>query len=174
MTDAPDWEFSERDVCILKELSRDPQLSSRKLAERLEERYDIDVSHVTVSESVRKMREEGVFRDAIFINEAYFNFTLMEFKFDASHFAERWREAMEAIRDDKHTLFYSLSNGSYQWKAIMMFPGRTAESEWIHDFYKQHGEVVTNVRNYALHNVLKFGTDPRIFDELREQTETPK
>jgi DNA-binding Lrp family transcriptional regulator len=168
MEDAPDWEFSERDICILKELSRDPQLSSRKLADRLEEKYDIDVSHVTVSESVRKMREEGVFRDAILVNEAYFNFTLMEFKFDTNHFADRWREAMEFIRDDEHTLFYSLSTGTYQWKAIMMFPGRTAESKWVHEFYKKHGKVVDNVRNHALHNVLKFRTDPGILDSLRE------
>ena len=101
MDDEPDWEFSERDICILKELSRDPQLSSRKLADRLEEKYDIDVSHVTVSESVRKMREEGVFRDAILINEAYFNFSLIEFKFNTSKFADKWKEAMEHIRDDR-------------------------------------------------------------------------
>jgi len=44
-SDAPDWEFRRRDVCILKELSRDPQLSSRKLADRLEENYGIDDPH---------------------------------------------------------------------------------------------------------------------------------
>jgi len=169
MADAPDWEFSDRDIAILKELSRDPQLSSRKLADRLEEKYDIDVSHVTVSESVREMREEGVFRDAILINEAYFNFTLLEFKFDTSHFADEWRETMEFIRDDEHTLFYSLSTGTYQWKAIMMFPGREAESRWVHDFYKEHGDVVDNVRNHALHNVLKFRTDPEILDALETE-----
>jgi DNA-binding Lrp family transcriptional regulator len=168
MTDAPDWEFSERDICILKELSSDPQLSSRKLADKLEEKYGIDVSHVTVSESVRKMREEGVFRDAILINEAYFNFSLLEFKFDTTHYADSWREAMEFIRDDEHTLFYSLSTGTYQWKAIMMFPGRAAESKWVHEFYKNHGDVVDNVRNHALHNVLKFRTDPGLLDSLRE------
>jgi DNA-binding Lrp family transcriptional regulator len=166
MDDAPDWEFSERDICILKELSRDPQLSSRKLADRLEEKYDIDVSHVTVSESVRKMREEGVFRDAILINEAYFNFTLMEFKFDTSEYADRWREAMEYIRDDEHTLFYSLSTGTYQWKTIMMFPGREAESRWVHEFYKKHGDAIDSLRNQALHNVLKFRTDPGLLDTL--------
>ena len=167
MDDAPDWEFSERDICILKELSRDPQLSSRKLADRLEEKYDIDVSHVTVSESVRKMREEGVFRDAILINEAYFNFTLMEFKFDTAEYADRWREAMEYIRDDEHTLFYSLSTGTYQWKTIMMFPGREAESRWVHEFYKKHGDAIDSLRNHALHNVLKFRTDPELLDTLK-------
>ncbi|WP_302080489.1 Lrp/AsnC family transcriptional regulator [Salinibaculum rarum] len=169
MDDAPDWEFSERDICILKELSRDPQLSSRKLADRLAEEYDIDVSHVTVSESVRKMREEGVFRDAILINEAYFNFTLMEFKFDTSEYADRWREAMEYIRDDEHTLFYSLSTGTYQWKTIMMFPGREAESRWVHEFYKEHGDAIDNLRNHALHNVLKFRTDPGLLDTLKTE-----
>jgi DNA-binding Lrp family transcriptional regulator len=169
MDDAPDWEFSERDICILKELSRDPQLSSRKLADRLAEEYDIDVSHVTVSESVRKMREEGVFRDAILINEAYFNFTLMEFKFDTSEYADRWREAMEYIRDDEHTLFYSLSTGTYQWKTIMMFPGREAESRWVHEFYKEHGDAIDNLRNQALHNGLKFGTDPGLLDTLKTE-----
>ena len=168
MDTQPDWEFSRRDICILKELSRDPQLSSRKLADRLEEKYDIDVSHVTVSESVREMREKGVFRDAILINESYFNFSLLEFKFDASHFADQWRDAMAYIRDSEHTLFYSLSTGTYQWKAIMMFVNREDESRWVHEFYKNHGDVVDNVRNHALHNVLKFRTDPELLDNLPE------
>jgi len=104
-TDAcPDWEFKERDVLILRELSDDPQLSSRELATILEEEHDICVSHVTVSESIRKMREEGVFRETIVPNEAYFNFALFEFKFNPAHFAEGWHDAMTAIRHDRHTL----------------------------------------------------------------------
>lgn len=168
MTEEPDWEFDRRDIAILKELSRDPQLSSRKLADRLENKYEISVSHVTVSESVREMRDRGVFRDAILVNEAYFNFTLFEFKFDPTHFAEQWREAMEYIRDDEHTLFYSLSTGTYQWKAIMMFSDRQEESRWLHEFYKEHGKVIENVRNHALHNVLKFRTDPGLLDNLNQ------
>lgn len=168
MSSTPDWEFSRRDISILKELSREPQLSSRKLADRLEEKYDIDVSHVTVSESVREMREQGVFRDAILINEAYFNFTLVEFKFDPTYYADEWRETMEYIRDDEHTLIYSLSTGTYQWKTIMMFVDDEEESRWIHEFYKKHGNVVENVRNHALHNVLKFRTDPELLDNLDE------
>lgn len=166
MAEEPDWEFTRRDICILKELSRDPQLSSRKIADRLESNYGIKVSHVTVSESVREMREQGVFRDAIMINEDYFNFTLLEFKFDPSHFADEWREAMEYVREDEHTMFYSLSTGTYQWKAIMMFSDHEEESRWLHDFYKHHGKLVENVRNQALHNVLKFRTDPAILDNL--------
>lgn len=166
MEEEPDWQFQRRDICILKELSREPQLSSRKLADRLDEKHGIDVSHVTVSESVREMREQGVFRDAILINEAYFNFTLLEFKFDPSHFAENWRDAMAYIRDDPHTLFYCLSTGSYQWRSIMMFSRRDEESRWVHEFYKEHGDVVENVRINTLHNVIKFGTDPELLDEL--------
>ncbi|MCY4732942.1 winged helix-turn-helix domain-containing protein, partial [Natronomonas gomsonensis] len=69
--DPPEWEFKERDVLVLRELSRDPQLSSRDLADILETKHDIDVSHVTVSESIRAMREEGVVREAIIPNDAY-------------------------------------------------------------------------------------------------------
>lgn len=169
MDGEPDWEFQRRDICILKELSREPQLSSRKLADRLQEKYGIDVSHVTISESVREMREQGVFRDAILINEAYFNFTLLEFKFDPSEFADNWRDAMEYIRDNPHTLFYCLSTGAYQWRSIMMFSRREEESRWVHEFYKNHGKVVENVNIKPLHNVIKFGTDPELLDELPEE-----
>ncbi len=166
MADEPTWEFTRRDICILKELSQDPQLSSRKLATRLAENYGIEVSHVTVSESVKEMRERGVFRDAILVNEAYFRFSLLEFKFNPEHFADHWRAAMEYIRDDEHTLFYSLSNGEYQWKAIMMFISLEDESRWLHEFYKHHGKVVSNIRTTSLHNVIKFRTDPELLDHL--------
>jgi DNA-binding Lrp family transcriptional regulator len=164
--EAPEWEFKERDVLVLRELSRDPQLSSRDLARILDEKYDIQVSHVTVSESIRGMRQEGVFREAVIPNEEYFLFGLFEFKFDTSNFAEGWRPAMEYIRDSPNTLFFFLSDGEYQWKSVMMFPTRRAESKWIHDCYKEHGGVIANIRNSVVHNVLKFRTDPELLDSL--------
>src|SRR6056297_867419 len=108
--DPPNWEFKDRDIAILSELSTDPQLSSRELTQVLESEYDIDVSHVTVSESIRRMRDEGVFREAIIPNEEYYIFALFEFKFNPEHFEERWRDAMEYIKQDKHTLFFFLSD----------------------------------------------------------------
>jgi DNA-binding Lrp family transcriptional regulator len=164
--DTPEWKFSERDVVILRELARDPQVSSRELTDILAETYGIDVSHVTVSESIRRMREEGVFREAIIPNEEFFIFGLFEFKFNPEHFAEEWRPAMEYIRDSPNTLFYFLSDGEYQWKTVMMFPTREAQSQWIHEFYKEHGSVVSNLRNSAVMNVLKFGTDPELLENL--------
>ncbi|QDX40933.1 winged helix-turn-helix domain-containing protein [Salarchaeum sp. JOR-1] len=166
MEQEPDWDFKERDVVILKELAKNPQVSSRDLTDILDQEYDIDVSHVTVSESIRKMRRAGVFREAIIPNEAYFIFALMEFKFNPEHFAEGWRDAMEYIRDHENTLFYFLSDGEYQWKSVMMFPTRQAESQWIHNFYKDHGAVISNIRNSVVTNVLHFGTNPELFDAL--------
>ena len=169
--EAPNWEFKERDVAILTELASDPQLSSRELTEVLEADYGIEVSHVTVSQSIRRMRDEGVFREAIIPNEEYYYFGLFEFKFNPENFEDGWRDAMEYIRDDKNTLFFFLSDGVYQWKSIMMFRDRSEVSQWIHAFYKEHGHVVDNLRNSVVHNVLKFQTDPQIFEELHDGDE---
>jgi DNA-binding Lrp family transcriptional regulator len=160
------WDLKRRDALILAELSRDPQRSARDLTEVLEEEYDISVSHVTVSQSIRKMREAGVFREAIIPNESYFAFSLFEFKFNPEHFEEGWRPAMEHIRDDENTLLYCLADGEYQWKSIMMFQNMEEETRWVHEFYKEHGAVVENVRISALTNVLKFGTEPGLFQKL--------
>ncbi|MGZ0747698.1 Lrp/AsnC family transcriptional regulator [Haloparvum sp. AD34] len=168
--DSPNWDFKDRDIAILRELTRNPQLSSRELTTILADEYGIEVSHVTVSESIREMRNEGVFREAIIPNEEYYIFGLFEFKFNPSNFEEGWRDAMEHIREDPHTLFYFLSDGEYQWKTVMMFPSREDESSWIHEFYKEHGDVVDNIRNSVIHNVLKFRTDPEIFEGLNEKT----
>jgi DNA-binding Lrp family transcriptional regulator len=167
----PDWSFKRRDIVVLRELARDPQLSARELTDVLEREYDIDVSHVTVSKSIRKMREAGVFRETIIPNEAYFTFALFEFKFNPEHFAEEWRAAMEYIRDHENTLFYFLSDGEYQWKSVMMFTDHDDEARWIHEFYKRHGKVVSNLRNSTMINVLKFATDPELFEHLFEELE---
>ncbi|MFA9426315.1 winged helix-turn-helix domain-containing protein [Natronorubrum sp. A-ect3] len=171
MTDAeqPNWDFKDRDIAILCELSSDPQLSSRELTNVLESEYDIDVSHVTVSESIRRMRDEGVFREAIIPNEEYYTFALFEFKFNTQQFEDNWRDAMEHIKNDKHTLFFFLSDGEYQWKTVMMFRSREQISKWIHSCYKEHGGVIANIRNSAVHNVLKFQTDPQIYKDLRDE-----
>jgi len=89
--DRPAHEFKERDIYILRELAKDPSVSSRDLSEILAADYDIDVSYVTVNESIRNMREAGVFREAIVPNEEYFVFELFEFKFNPEYFAEEWR-----------------------------------------------------------------------------------
>ena len=169
--ETPDWEFKRRDVLILRELATDPQRSAREITEVLEEEHGVDISHVTVSKSIRNMREEGVFREAIIPNEEYFIFEQFEFKFNPEGFAEGWRDAMEYIRDDEHTLFFFLSDGEYQWTSVMMFPTREAGSRWIHEFYKEHGKVVSNLRNSVMTNVLKFETDPQLFDSLAEERE---
>ncbi|WP_255193227.1 helix-turn-helix domain-containing protein [Natronobeatus ordinarius] len=168
MTDGtpPNWSFKHRDIVILQELAADPQVTSRELADILETKYDIDVSHVTVSETIRKMREANVFNEAIIPNESYYNFALFEYKFNTENFADGWRDAMEYIRDDEHTLFFSITNGEYQWTSVMMFGSNEAEARWIHELYKRHGAVIENVRNSAMHNVLKFGADPELFRAL--------
>jgi len=160
------WDLKRRDALILAELSRDPQRSARDLTDVLEEVHDISVSHVTVSQSIRKMREAGVFREAIIPNEEYFSFALFEFKFNPENFADEWRAAMEEIRDAENTLLYCLADGEYQWKSIMMFQNMEEETRWVHEFYKEHGAVVENVRISALTNVLKFGTQPGLFQRL--------
>jgi len=164
----PNWEFTRRDIAILTEMADEPELSSRELTDILDEKYDIDVSHVTVSESIRRMREEGVFQEAILPNEELYIFALFEFKFNPERFEEEWRDAMNYIRDDENTLFFFLADGEYQWKTVMMFREREDVSKWIHDFYKNHGEAVSNLRNTAVHNVLKFRTDPEMFTELTQ------
>ena len=166
-----DWNLSERDTIILQELARDPQLTSRSLRDLLEEEHGIDVSHVTVSESIRRMRREGVFREAVVPNEEYLFFSLFEFQFNPEGFGENWKAALEHIRSSRHTFMYFLSDGEYQWKTIMMFKDREQESKWIHDFYKEHGDLINNLRNSVVTNVLKFGTDPELFEVFQEDEE---
>jgi len=164
--DTPAYDFKDRDVYILRELAKNSSISSRDLAEILEDEYGIDVSYVTVNESIRNMREAGVFREAIVPNEEYFIFELFEFKFNPEYFADTWRETMEYIRDDEHTLMYFLSDGEYQWKSIMLFPTREHGERWLHEFYKNHGKTVLNVRTSVMTNVLEFGASPDLFDYL--------
>ncbi|WP_227134707.1 winged helix-turn-helix domain-containing protein [Halorubellus salinus] len=164
----PDWDFKDRDLPILQLLADDPQMSSRRLTERLEEEHAIDVSNVTVSETIRKMREENVFTEAIIPNEEYLFFGLFEYQFNPEGFEEGWRDAMEDIRNDRHTFLFFLSDGEYQWKSVMMFRDREQESKWIHNFYKKHGNVINNLRNSVVTNVLKFRADPEIFSLLDE------
>ncbi|TKX42823.1 Lrp/AsnC family transcriptional regulator [Halorubrum sp. ARQ200] len=164
----PNWNLSERDTIILQELARDPQLTSRKLRDLLEAEHDIDVSHVTVSESIRRMREDGVFREALVPNEEQLFFSLFEFQFNPEGFDDNWRDALEHIQSSRHTFMYFLSDGDYQWKTIMMFKDREQESKWIHNFYKEYGELIANLRNSVVTNVLKFGTDPELFEVFQE------
>lgn len=162
-------DLKRRDRIILGEYANDPTLSARELCDILEEEYDIDVSRVTVSESLRKMREEAIFREAIIPNEGYLFFSLFEFQFFPPNFDENWRDAMEYIQTSDHTLLFWLSDGSYQWRSMMIFRNREQESKWIHHFYKEHGDLLLDLRNSVVTNVLKFDTNAAIFETMLGQ-----
>jgi len=148
---------------ILAELSADPTISAQELRDRLEAEYDIDISRVTVSETIREMREAGVFREAIIPHETYFLFSLFEFHLFPPNFEDNWRETLEALRGDEHTLMFFQADGRYHWRTIMVFRDREQESKWIHEFYKTHGDLVANVQTTVVTNMLKFNTDPEVF-----------
>lgn len=162
-------DLKRRDRIILGEYANDPMLSAQELRDILEEEYDIDVSRVTVSESLRRMREQNIFREAIIPNEEYLFFSLFEFQFFPPNFAENWREALEAIQSSDHTLLFWLADGSYQWRSMMIFRNREQESKWIHDFYKEHGDLLLDFRNSVVTNVMKFDTNATIFETMLGQ-----
>ncbi|NKE37487.1 winged helix-turn-helix domain-containing protein [Natronococcus sp. JC468] len=162
----PEWNFKERDTYILSELANDPTLSAQEIRDRLESKHDIETSRVTISESIRKMREAGVFREAVIPNEEFLFFSLFEYQFFPPNFDAEWRDALEFIQEDEHTLLFFLADGQYQWKSVMVFRDREQESKWIHDFYKNHGDLLLDLRNTVVTNVLKFNADPRIFESL--------
>lgn len=162
----PDWNLKDRDKYILGELSKDPTLSAKELRDRLEEKYGIDISRVTVSESIRQMREEDVFRESIFPNEKYLFFALFEYQFFPPNFSDEWYDALQYIRDDEHTVLFFLANGQYQWKSIMIFRDLEQQSKWVHEFYKEHGDLLLGLRNTVVTNMLKFSADPEVFQLL--------
>lgn len=162
----PDWDLTRRDRLILAELSNDPTISAQELRDILEAEYDVETSRVTVSESIREMREAGVFREAIIPNEDFLLFSLFEFQLFPPNFEDNWRDALEAIRDDEHTLMFFLADGVYHWRSVMMFRDRQQESKWIHEFYKAHGELIANIQTTVVTNMLKFNTDPEVFSSV--------
>jgi len=163
---SPDWTLKERDRYILSELSDDPTLSAKELRDILEAKYDIDISRVTVSESIRQMRDEGVFREAVIPNEEYLFFALFEYQFFPPNFSEEWYDALEHIRYNKHTLLFFLADGQYQWKSVMIFRDLEQQSKWIHEFYKEYGDLVLDLKNTVVTNVLKFSADPEVFETI--------
>jgi len=165
----PNWDFKERDRYILSELSEDPTLSAKELRNILEEKHNIDISRVTVSESIRKMREEGVFRETIIPNEEYLFFALFEYQFFPPNFSDEWEDALSHIRFNEHTLLFFLADGQYQWKSVMIFRDLEQQSKWIHDFYKEYGDLILDLRNTVVTNVLKFSADPAIFQTMLEE-----
>jgi len=163
---SPDWTFKDRDQYILSELADDPTLSAKELRNILEAKYDISISRVTVSESIRQMRDEGVFREAVIPNEEYLFFALFEYQFFPPNFSEEWYDALEYIRYNKHTLLFFLADGQYQWKSVMIFRDLEQQSKWIHEFYKEYGDLILDLENTVVTNVLKFGTDPEVFKTI--------
>lgn len=70
--------FNRRDQNGLGEDSNDSTLSARELR-AIPEEYGIDVSRVTVSESLREMHLKGIFQEAVISDEDYLFFSFFEY-----------------------------------------------------------------------------------------------
>ena len=165
------FNVSPRDIVILKARVDYPTASTRELSGILESEYGISLSHNRVNEILRKMSEEEVFRETILPNREMFRHYLFRIGFNFPNFDEHWRECYDALMDDPHVLMFFTADSNYHWHAIAQFRTDERMERWVHDFFKTHGDLISEFHNTMLHSVHKFQTEAAVFDDLLRETE---
>lgn len=163
-------DVSPRDVAILKARVDNPTSSTRELSEILEEEYGISLSHNRINEILRLMSEEDVFRKTILPNRKMFRHYLFRLSFNFSNFAENWRECYEVLQDDPHVLMFFTADSDYQWHMITQFRTDDQMERWVHEFFIEYGDLISQFHNTMLHSVHKFKTESAIFDNILAET----
>jgi hypothetical protein len=171
MDDENSFNVSPRDIAILKARVDYPTSSTRELSHILDEEYGISLSHNRINEILRTMSEEQIFRETILPNREIFRHYLFRVSFNFPKFEDNWRECYDALQNDPHVLMFFTADSNYQWHAIAQFRTDDQMERWVHEFFKTHGELISQFHNTMLHSVHKFQTEAAVFDDILVETE---
>ncbi|ELY98946.1 hypothetical protein [Natrialba aegyptia] len=170
MTTTDSLDVSPRDIVILKARVDYPTASTRELSRILESEYGITLSHNRVNEILHTMSEEEIFREAILPNREIFRHYLFRIAFDFPNFDDNWRSCYDALVNDPHILMFFTADSNYHWHAIAQFRTNEEMERWVHEFFKTHGDLLSEFHNTMLHSVHKFQTEAAIFDDILAET----
>ncbi|WP_440767193.1 helix-turn-helix domain-containing protein [Natronorubrum sp. DTA7] len=165
------FDVSPRDIAILKARVDHPTSSTRELSRILEEEYGITLSHNRINEILRTMSEEEIFRETILPNREIFRHYLFRVSFNFPNFEDNWRDCYDALQSDPHVLMFFTADSNYQWHAISQFRTDDEMERWVHNFFKEHGDLISEFHNTMLHTVHKFQTEAAVFDTILAETE---
>ncbi|ELY62001.1 hypothetical protein C492_08770 [Natronococcus jeotgali DSM 18795] len=62
------------------------------------------------------------------------------------------------------------ADSDYQWHIIAQFRTDSRMENWVHDFFVDHGELISQFHNTMLHSVHKFKTEAAVFDNILAET----
>ena len=164
-------DVSPRNIAILKVRVANPTASTRELSDILAAEYGIELSHNRVSEILREMAEEGLYRETVIPDQSIFDHYLFRVAFYYPNFEEYWEECYWALRDDPHVLMFFNADSEYHWQFITQFRTTDKMQRWIHEFFKEYGPFISGFHNTVLHQVHKFQTDAEVFDSMLRETE---
>ena len=168
--DTPE-DISPRDIVILKVRVANPTASTRELSEILEAEYDISLSHNRINEILRELAAEDVFSETILPDQSIFRHYLFRIAFFYPNFADCWEDCYWDLLEDPHVLMFFNADSHYPWQVIAQFRRDEQMERWIHEFFKEHGDLIAQFHNTRLHNVHKFQTDAAIFDDILAESE---
>lgn len=165
------FDISPRDVVILKVRVAHPTASTRELSDILEAEYGVSLSHNRINEILRELAADGVFRETILPDQELFSHYLFRIAFHYPNFEEHWEECYWDLVDDPHVLMFFNADSHYHWQVVAQFRRNDQMERWVHDFFKRHGQLISQFHNTMLHNVHKFKTDAAVFDDLLRESE---
>lgn len=164
-------DVSPRDIVILKVRVANPTASTRELSEILESQYGISLSHNRINEILREMAESGLFRETMIPDQSIFNHYLFRMSFYYPNFESCWEECYWHLVDDPHVLMFFNADSEYHWQFVCQFRTNDQMERWVHEFFKDFGDLISKFHNTMLHNVHKFQTDAEIFNDILKETE---
>lgn len=162
---------SPRNIVILKVRVANPTASTRELSEILDTEYGISLSHNRINEILREMAETGLYRETVLPDQSIFKHYLFRVAFHYPNFEEHWEDCYWDLVEDPHVLMFFNADSEYHWQFITQFRYNDQMERWIHEFFKEHGQVISAFHNTMLHNVHKFQTDAEIFDDILDESE---
>jgi hypothetical protein len=169
--DDEDINLSPRDTAILKMRLEYPTVSVREIRDRLESEFDISLSHNRVNEILREMRDKGVFRQPTLPDESLLNFHLFRIAFHYPNFEQAWETCYWDLMDDPHVVMFFNADSYHHWQLITAFRDNEQTEQWIHEFFKKHGDLIDQFDNSALPTIHKNAIDADILDEILAETE---
>ena len=166
-----DDDLTPRDIVLLKARVENPTVSVRKIRDILEDEYGISLSHNRVNELLHEMETDEVLQTQVVPNVELFDYYLFRIAFHYPNFEEQWEKCYWELSEDPHVVFFTNADDYYHWILITQFHDDRGAEQWMHHFFKNHGDLIAQFDNTKLPSIHKFYTSGDVLNERLWETE---
>ncbi len=166
---SPASSLKDIQLIIIKEKIKNPNITLKELSQILRREYNKKLSHTRIAEILKHIKETGIMREVLLLNEKYFIFAFVEIDFELSPKKEH-KEMLGYLVNSPHVVMFLTTDSRYRWKLLTAFRSFQELNDWVEELMETQGKLIKDVKIAIVYRIAKFVFPHQLLDGLIKKT----